>query len=805
MIPLNPKILAQALDAAPLERVAREFGRENWWLWLVVCLGVVSLSGWWYRSDTRELARVWRFVLFGLRSCVWGGLFLILLDPQERSESEIVRPSRVVLLTDTSASMGFPTTTATTGEGTGNAEDVSRIQALRTIFDQQGLLKELRKRHEIELYSFDRKLTARGKIPRAGTEEKSATDATNELQQWMVASGEETRLGEALLQAIRESSGETLSGIVLFTDGASNAGIDVSSARSAAISTGTRIVTVGFGSSEKPANLQVQSVQAPTLAHVGDGFQMMAFVAGQGMAGQEVTVELLGKDERSNAPPAVLQTKAVTILEDGVPVAVPFKYDSNEPGRRIFNIRATPKEGVKEFTMADNEKGLPPIEITDRKTKVLLLAGGPMRDFQFVRNLLYRDRGVETELFLQSGDPEISQEASKVLTKFPETREELFQFDVIVAFDPDWRKILPGSLEILSEWLSQHAGGLILVAGDVNTPNLVVARADLQQVQAWYPVNLPRFYDPELLAASSQQPWPVKLTREGNSAEFLNLSDGSSGEDPVWNIFSGVYRCFPDDGPKPGGTILAEHGDPRSAKGGSPPVLISSQFFGAGRVLYLGSPEFWRLRAIDETYYDRFWIKAIREVGQGRLMRGNTRGLILLEQSSYPLGSPVVVRARALDQQYQPFVQERLSAELLNPRGQIQPAGLELNPVQDRPGEYQGTFLAILPGRYRIKFTPPQSTEDVSEYVQVDVPDYEYLHPEQNQMELKQLAATETGGAYLTSQEVGTKLPELLPDRTSTQVQLNIPRPLWDRGWVMGVLIGLLGTEWLIRKLLKLA
>ena len=68
---------------------------------------------------------------------------------------------------------------------------------------------------------------------------------------------------------------------------------------------------------------------------------------------------------------------------------------------------------------------------------------------------------------------------------------------------------------------------------------------------------------------------------------------------------------------------------------------------------------------------------------------------------------------------------EQRSAEFLrlNPRGQIQPAGLELNPVQDRPGEYQGTFLAILPGRYRIKFTPPQSTEDVSEYVQVDVPD----------------------------------------------------------------------------------
>ncbi len=49
------------------------------------------------------------------------------------------------------------------------------------------------------------------------------------------------------------------------------------------------------------------------------------------------------------------------------------------PGRRIVNIRASTGENVREFTLADNEKPLPPIEITDRKTKVLLLAGGPMR------------------------------------------------------------------------------------------------------------------------------------------------------------------------------------------------------------------------------------------------------------------------------------------------------------------------------------------------------------------------------------------------------------------------------------------
>jgi len=794
-------VLAQTAAAEPVQRISREFGRENWWFWAIVCLGCLSLCGWWYRHDTRELGRFWRVVLFGLRAAVWIGLLCVFLDPQERTESEIVRPSRIAILVDTSASMGFPART----NGTETAAAGSRIETVRSILESGPLIQELRRKHEIETYSFDSKLTSRGTISRLSEEKEAAERPDLNWKEWLTSSGQETRLGESLLQLIRETSGETLAGVVVFTDGASNGGIETSNAHAAAVASGTRIVTIGLGNTDKPANLQVQTVQAPTHAHVGDGFTITAFLTGQGLSGQNVTVELLGKDERATSPMTVLQTKQATILEDGIPVGVSFRFDTKDPGRRIFNVRAMAGESVREFTLSDNEKPLPPIEITDRRTRVLLLAGGPMRDYQFVRNLYFRDRGMELHILLQSGDPQISQEAEKVLTKFPATREELFEYDVIVAFDPDWKAIQPGELELITEWLFQHAGGLILVAGDVNTPNLVLARNDLQQVQSWYPVVLPRFYDPELLGDNSQQPWPIRLTREGGSSEFLNLNDGTGNEPSIWENFSGLYRCFPDEGIKPGGAVLAEHSDPRSIRGKNAPALIASQFFGAGRVLYIGSAEFWRLRAIDESYYDRFWIKALREVGQGRLLRGSTRGLILLERSTYPLGSSVVVRGRVLDAQYQPLVQDRLSAELLDPRGQVLLSGLELNKIDERPGEYQGAFLAALPGRYRIKFNVPQSTEDVIGYVQVEVPNYEYLHPEQNQSELKRLATVENGGAYLTTEEAVSKLIELLPDQTSTKVQFDIPRPLWDRGWVMGLLVGFLATEWLLRKLLKLA
>ena len=111
------------------------------------------------------------------------------------------------------------------------------------------------------------------------------------------------------------------------------------------------------------------------------------------------------------------------------------------------------------------------INVTDRKLKVMLLAGGPTRDYRFVRNMLYRHPGIEIDVLLQTADPgdAISQDADRVLQQFPEAREELFAYDVIVGFDPDWQAIPDTRRELLTEWIEKQAGGLLVIAGDVFT------------------------------------------------------------------------------------------------------------------------------------------------------------------------------------------------------------------------------------------------------------------------------------------------------------------------------------------------
>ena len=800
--------------ATPSMRVSWEFGREGWPGWIAAGAIVILLLAWLYRRDTRELSWYWRVWLGLLRSVVLAGLLIVALDPQERTETSQVRPSRVALLVDTSASMNFPEQTSTTPVNS-TVTARTRIQAVQEALEKTSLLESLRKTHDVSVYHFDSQLQALVHLPKrqplttnppVGSAKPTSASPPPKWSELLTARGTETRLGEALTQLIRETSGETLAGVGVFSDGQGNAGIDSLSAHDAALTAKTRLVTVGVGSTVKPINLQILNTQAPTHVHLGDSFSIATFVQGEGLVGKSVTVELLSKLENDQAPPASVEKKEAQLLEDGTPVTVSFDYLPVEPGRRMFTVRVKPLQPVQELTQDDNERPLPPIEISERKTKVLFIAGGPMRDYQFVRNLFHRDPTVELDVWLQTGVPGISQEAHEILQAFPADPAALFAYDVIFAFDPDWEKIPVPGREALVKWVTQQAGGLVFIAGKVFTGKLASGGEDLQNIRTLIPVVLRSTeLDFDFSGDEYQQAWPMTFTPAGEQAEFLQVEDHPTASAEVWKQFPGIYRSYPTNGAKAGASVYAIHADRRVIDEQGKPILLAGQFFGAGRVLYLGSGELWRMRAIDEKYYERLWIKMLREVGQGRLLRGTNRGVLLLERQTYALGASIPIRAGLLDPQYQEYVTNSVPLEVVMPNGQRLVPPIPLQADQTRKGQYLGTLNVSQPGRYRLELAIPESTEQIVSYLQVEVPNLEYLKPAQDAAQLQRLATTELGGAYLPLADVVEKLPALFPDQSTTKIQFDTPRTLWDRDWVMYLLIGLLGVEWLTRKLLRLA
>ena len=805
-----------------------EFGREarGWWI-----AGIAALflsSTWLYRRDTLALHPFWKIWLWGLRSGVLAGLLVIALAPQQRKSEVTAISSKVVILADTSVSMSRQDKDAAPmGAATGKAVP-SRAELVRDLLEKSPLLGELRKTHDVHIETFDSQLVRQQLLRKnsgvaAGVATGAAAGANSEpgntagsakvakpvdWAEILRPRGVETRLGEALLAVIREEAGDTFSGVVVVTDGGNNAGVDPVSAAEAAVAAKVRVIPIGVGSTKKPVTLQLAEIQAPTHVHINDGFTITAFVTGQGLARQPLSIELLTKAEKDEGEPVVIQSRDEQLLDDGVPISVAFDYVPTEPGQRVFRVRVRPvkKSAALVDEVVQDEVS---VEVSDRKTRVLLVAGGPMRDYQLVRNLVHRDRTIDVDVLLQTGVPGISQESDNVIFQFPATKEELFAYDVVVAFDPDWKKIrgeTGQSLDLLSDWVFSQAGGLMLVAGEVNTLPLATASDAVKQEMAklleLYPVVLDsqRSIDDE----EYQQPWPLEFTREGLEAGFLQLTENAATSAAAWKEFPGFYRCFPTDGPKAGATVYARFTDPRSATRDQP-IVLASQFFGAGRVLYLGSAELWRLRSLEEDFYDRLWIKMLREVGQGRLLRGTNRGILLLEKTQYPLGATVQVRARLLDPQFKDYQAERVAFEVFDPTGKPLTPAPTLLADKTRPGHFGGAFVATLPGNYKLELPIPESNDLLKGSVSIRLPNLEFDHPEQNEQLLRALARKETGGVYLKLDEAALQLPSLLPDRTTEKTRYGFPHTLWDRQWVMYLLVGLLAAEWLTRKLLKLA
>lgn len=822
-IPLSPQLALLAAEATDFRVIEYDLpDTPLGWFGLIIAVAiVVSLSVSVYLKNTTDLSRWWRAWLLCLRLAVLVGLAVVIVNPQERTQQLAYRPSQVAVLIDRSLSMQFPESqpVGAVTSSTTESPNKTRSDAVMGLLSDSDLIATLRKNHAVSIYSFDSALngphhTFRTQNPRAGRTADIAVTATGAPQpdsektpNWddiVRPTGLETRLGESLVDLIRQISNRSLSGVIVVTDGGSNAGVDPQTAIELARAAKTRLVTVGVGSIQQPVNLQVVALQAPSDVHVGDAFELSAFIQAQGLAGKRAIVELLLKPEDVQGEPVLAESREIEILEEGVPTKVSFERTPTDAGSFEYFLRVKPTSRLIELSDSDNERRKA-INVVDHKTKVLIVAGGPMRDYQFVRNMLFRHSAIDTDIWLQSADASgaVSQESDKLLTSFPKTKEDLFAYDVLLAFDPDWKQLKSEQFDLLHEWVFSQSAGIVFISGDVFSPETASAN-ELARIRELYPVVL----NPILLDSGNDlrnpQAWPVQFTREGMEAGFLQVTDDPVTSSLVWKNFTGFYGCYPTNGAKAGATVYAHFGDPRVQTNFGQPIVLASQYYGAGRILYLGSPELWRLRATDEDHYDRFWTKAIRDVGQARLKHGNTRGTIMIERNQYILGQTVRVRVQVLDPQFNAITDNTVALDIIDPNGKPLLPPLKLQPDTGRPGQHVASFRVGVPGTWRIELPIPQSRDRVIEKIDVTLPNLETDNARQNAQLLRQMA-DDTGGGYYSIAEAITEAAKKLPDQGEEfQIDQQL-KTLWDREWLMYLLAALLSIEWLTRKLLKLA
>lgn len=802
---------AREIVSYEFRRLAQfEDPRFLWGLLIVLGLLVVGYVVWLYRRDSVTLSPALRFVLPCLRIAAWIGAALFFLGLERRVDQQVVTDSRVVLLVDTSQSMSVADENAASRQPQSRGEWVA--QTLR----DSPLVGALRQRHKVSLATFDRQLQRVATWERAVTDRKAnANEASATPEQaldWVETlqpRGTETRLGDALKQVQQQRDGP-LAGVIVVTDGVQTSGLEPLSLVENDSADQAPIFAVGVGSNEPRRNLRVHDFTAPSRVYPEDRATVTGVIQGEGFAGRTVQVQLTAREAAEGAAATVVGKQQITFAGDRETVPVEFQIEPAVVGRLVLQLNV---EAPREDQYPSDNQREAEVEVVEASNRVLLIAGAASRDYQFLRNQLFRDRHATVDVWIQSAEGAISQEANQILREFPATKEELYAYDCIVAYDPNWELLDARQASMLETWVAEEAGGLICVAGPIHTQGWS-QNPELGKIRALYPVEFQRrltLLDDGLYG--SKTPWPILFTREGEEASYLWLADNITESRMRWEEFPGVYGCYAVKGAKPGARVLGWYSDPDASLTADYPVYFAEQFYGSGRVFYMGSGELWRLRSLDPGYFEILTTRLIRHVSQGRLLKGSSRGRLLVEQDRYSVGNEVVVRAQLLAESREPLVAEQVTARVVDDQGQALNVPLLADP--NRPGNFIGQFTAKREGSYRIQLAVPDAVdEQLVRRIQVVVPDLEFEQTRRNDQLLAALA-NRTGGQYYTSLNTAVEgtndlrpVGDIIESRAETRTLRGTPDAAfteWLNKILLAVIVGTLCCEWLLRRLMKLA
>ncbi|QEG35578.1 vWA domain-containing protein [Bythopirellula goksoeyrii] len=822
LLAVTPNGNAQHFVTWELRRLAQvDDPRLLWFLLGVGALLIVACVIWLYRRESDTMSPWLRILFPALRISAWLGAALFFLGLEKRIDQQIVSDSHVAVLVDTSQSMSVSDLQVADGQSE------SRGKAVENALKDSEFLDALRQQHKVELATFDRETHKvaswnrnKSEIEELQPTDPSASESSAEELDWselLEPRGRETRLGDALRSMLKQQRTGQLAGVIVITDGDQNTGIDALSLFNAENRSSVPLYTVGVGSSEPRRNVRIQELNAPARVYPEDRTTVTGVIQAEGFAGRSAKVQLYAREAQSqNAVTSLVEEQEVHFTDEQQVVPVEFEIEPAAIGSLILEMKVA--ESSEDQYAGDNRREVE-LEVVEASTRVLLIAGGASRDYQFLRNQLYRDRHAKVDVWVQSASGAVSQEADQILHEFPQTKEELYEYDCIVAFDPNWEFLDARQVDLLESWVAEEAGGLIVVAGPIYTLSWSQS-PEHTKIRSLYPVEFQRrltLLDDGLYGSTT--PWPILFTREGEEAEFLSLTDDPNESQLLWSEFPGVYGCYAVKGPKAGARVLGYYGDPDASLTADYPVYMAEQFYGGGRVFYLGSGELWRLRALDPSHFEVLTTRLIRHVSQGRLMKGSSRGRLLVEQDRYAVGSDVVVRAQLLAASREPLLADNVLARVVNDQGEGQ--NLLLKADKSRPGNFIGQFTVKQAGSYRIELAVPDSVdEQMVRRIQAVLPDLEFENTQRNDELLAQLAQL-SDGKYYTSldhaihgddssneENIIRPIDQLIESRAETRILRGTPDTdftQWLNKILMGVICGALCLEWLLRRLMKLA
>jgi hypothetical protein len=865
----SPSVLAVTVEQGPLRWAAAP---AAWAVVLILAAVALVVRAVYVREEGR-IPGPMRALLAGLRLLAVALVLATLFRPFREETQKAEDKSHLVVLVDASASMR--TVDRYRAEDERRVLDAAwppdgrdrrpselkapRLELVQRVLAPEGgtILSRLADRFVLHVFAFDEDLRWVGSTDpsdaagEGGTEltDRERLDAMGRALRALKPDGGRTEIGPALLGVARDVLGREdrrLAGVVLLSDGRDNSETQrplEALSRLGRSAEELRVTAVALGDPSLAKNLKVDHVSAKDWVLVQDRVTFRIDLRQTGFDGVEdvdVKIEIeqiAGKDgktlprRREYSPPGndpMARTQASVRLQPSdrtTPVLLRAQF--TEAGEFDVKVRATlPPSLRREDAVPEDDVKVHHIRVQDQTIRVLLSDHVLRHEAHFLKNLLVREsrhegdpRRIDAQVWIQSFDPNVDQPHSRALPAlrtFPNTKAEIFAYDVIILGDVAWRQLATTEdqskriLALLKDFVAE-GGGLAFVAGEDHDPeNLAdTVLGDLLPVVVG---GVDRGREPSRSAA-----FRVAPTEAGRAHPILSvLQESPEAVERAWRENAGwswywLYRAT--GGLKPGAFALARvagvsSDEYRDDRGELLPVFAGMSY-GKGRTFFSAIDQIFRIRReYGDVYYGSFWDETIRWLATYRLLGGNKRYKIETDKEKYFVGDRATIRISALDTDYSPLKVPKLAGvQVEDPdgKGLLGPGDEPVPDAESPPGTYRTQVLLPRSGRYRVTVEPP--TRDGGERaekpieVQFATKEDQDTVPDHETLAAVVKAANPPGEArpLVRLWELPATL-DALPARAVERVLDRRDVQLWDSGTTLWVVVGVLALEWLLRK-----
>lgn len=766
---------------------------------LFVLLAVIVVFS--YLRFARQCSRFSRIVLATLRLFLIAILLLLLVRPVLIiAKQETTRMPLLVLL-DTSRSM-------TIADRRDSADDRARAALAAGTIDPKGglgqelpptplqpsraellislaanprlaLWPRLQANADLLFHGFGPKMTGLGPLEPTAGSGPLTTAQSEQFFRTVAYDGEGSALGDALHNLLASARGP-VAGVLVISDGASNAGASPLDAAREALADDVPFFVYGVGVNAPP-DIIVTELVAPVAVAVKERVNVVVRYRSQGLVGTASTLRLTAGEK-------VLTEERVDFRTDGEQ-EWRFSYIPETVGtlELTASILPLPQESVR--TNNARSAGL---RVHDERINVLLVQREPNWDFQYLLAFLQRDRRVNVKCFLLQGDPSLAAlPNSPFLSALPSDRAGLLGHDVIILGDVAPSDLGNARLSLLHEWVNRIGGGLVLLSG----PNLNANAYRGTPLEPLWPVT-PGGIVP---SGSDTARFPLALTSIGAASPLLRLTNDLSANSATWAAFPGVRWITPSGPARPAAQVLLT--GPAVRAGDPLPTALAVQHYGAGQCLYVGFGEthLWRARH-GEQFYAQIWLQILNGLSARRDSGASPFNQLKIERTEYFPGERVRLTARALSADFTPVTAPELTANVRpgSSGKNAAPTPLRLAPVPGRPGEFSGEMPAPAEGSYTASLASDPAAEVP---FKVKTSAIEMGDISLHERALRAMA-TAGGGRFLREEDLA-QLPDWIASK-NTPLITHQKVPLTLAPTLLALMILAACAEWLWRRKIDL-